>query len=1160
MPDFDDDEKEYLFGFGSIINSSTHASWLAASKESKVEALPGAVATLKSSFGYQRRWNFRSTTGFTALGLCPIDQNGTQDGSSSGINGVVFQIKKSMVCDFDRREVGYQRLSIPLECLQFHTSCKKQAAFQFNGDEKIWIYVPSPSQCLHADENHPLLQSYVDTVLQGCLEWGGESMVEDFILMTGGWSTFFLNDTPSSRRPWLFRKEYDTIDRLLQKYAEKTHYADRRHPEEFASAMMKLRMKGTWSIPRRNPNFTGRDKELKELEYRLATQDSGRQRVQVVEIAGMGGVGKTQLVTEYCYRHFPSLYGLVVWLNAESSEALVTDYKQLLADLIVDADSNPNKDTNEIVAEVKTRLFRSQIPWLLVFDNLEDKKLLENFMPNGAGKKGHIVATTRPNESIELLRRAAGPQNMNGDSNAEAAKYISDTLGHLPLALGMAAAYMNRCDVTCLEYRERYSMSEENGQSLLRHGKLQDYSLTVASSLSLSLTAIQKESVVAGDLLKLLCFLGPDQITKLLLRHLLRWKQKTEEEPEPDSNARTSFVAAFSGLLACGILLATSTLAKDSRHSSALIAAATLSAAAGLAMNDSRARVDSKMNDIMAHPSIHMTPEVSSSDFSAFEYEQADLVWDILKSFSLVSVKEGKGNMHRLLAQALRSTQPERERRSCLKICVNMMRSIWKFQPEKIESWSDSLQILDHVKAVVYHSLDHGLESIYLLKAARLSTQVAMLSSMALNAFIEAQASLELSIKLLDISSEADTPIFQKARAQALHELGRVLRYEGKYTESEQSLLSSLRIYEELNAREQLYSEGLAATLHELGVLEVKKHNLDSAASFLEKSLDMKRNSSTLHQLAAIHVARKPSDLKAAKALLKEALGLSRHIGQRAATLKQLARVTIRQGLLDNAEMYLEQALELYLEVYGENKNHMNVAAVKFQQGALAIQREQFEQAWLHFSECLRIRRYVYAYARPAGSTEKNPTHLEVSCVLHELGRVAFAQGRFETATETMKSERSILERLAETASRSERVFQARLTNITWLHKCAKRMGHEDDMNKLMSERTRMKNARKKDLSEPYGASRSISLVFQNKALECRALARRFALQKEEGNIANKQELLDLLMDLSEGMGNDSSGPMKHPVEEFHAELLRWIHEPHRDRRQPILKACDDLR
>ena len=75
-------------------------------------------------------------------------------------------------------------------------------------------------------------------------------MAEEFILTTGAWSIFYLNDTPSSRRPWLFRKQYATIDQLLSKHSQLTNYGDRRHPEEFASAFNQ-RMKGTWSLPRR---------------------------------------------------------------------------------------------------------------------------------------------------------------------------------------------------------------------------------------------------------------------------------------------------------------------------------------------------------------------------------------------------------------------------------------------------------------------------------------------------------------------------------------------------------------------------------------------------------------------------------------------------------------------------------------------------------------------------------------------------------------------------------------------------------------------------------------------------------------------------------------------------------------------------------------------
>lgn len=92
-----------------------------------------------------------------------------------------------------------------------------------------------------------------------------------------------------------------------------------------------------YTRPRRNPNFTGRDVQLDTLRSKLLNQDKGKQRVVVrVEVAGMGGVGKTQLVTEYCYRNFPSQYGLVIWLNAETADTLVADYRSLLSDMAVD--------------------------------------------------------------------------------------------------------------------------------------------------------------------------------------------------------------------------------------------------------------------------------------------------------------------------------------------------------------------------------------------------------------------------------------------------------------------------------------------------------------------------------------------------------------------------------------------------------------------------------------------------------------------------------------------------------------------------------------------------------------------------------------------------------------------------------------------------------
>jgi hypothetical protein len=539
----------YVFGFGSIINTTTHAPWLSNQTDERADSaktvtLPGQQARILARFGYRRGWNFRSNTGFTALGLTKAKE----EERGMDINGVLFRITEEMLADFDRREVGYDRVEIMMDNIELlaqgSSSDKEeeeegQAEMNEIPNGKMWVYIPQEASCVEANEDHPILQSYVDTVMQGCLEWGGEQMAMDFVATTNNWSPYFLNDTPSSRRPWLFRKEYNTIDRILSQNPF-THYADRRHPEEFASAFLIKMMRGAWSLPRRNTVFTGRDAEIGQIHARLTAQradQSPLSGVAKLEVAGMGGVGKTQICTEYCYRYFPSYYGLVIWLRAPSAESIAAGYRQLMTDTTgVDV---KDKDTDEVVTEVKARLFRSKVPWLLVFDNLEDQSLLEKFVPNGG--TGHVLVTTRlvntdnidsgdqtmilgcfnPSESVELLCRAAGKQNMSCSAHLKAANELADQLGHLPLALGMAAAYMRTCDVDASEYLARYVKSEMLAN--LGHE-------AVASSLSLSLEAIKTENPIAWEALRLLSWLGPDQITKKLLRSLLTSKNARASE------------------------------------------------------------------------------------------------------------------------------------------------------------------------------------------------------------------------------------------------------------------------------------------------------------------------------------------------------------------------------------------------------------------------------------------------------------------------------------------------------------------------------------------------------------------------------------------------------------------------------------------------------
>ena len=57
-----------------------------------------------------------------------------------------------------------------------------------------------------------------------------------------------------------------------------------------------------WNLPQRNPNFTGRQDLLDQIEQTLNKGHRGA-LTQAVG-AGLGGVGKSQLALEYAYRHY----------------------------------------------------------------------------------------------------------------------------------------------------------------------------------------------------------------------------------------------------------------------------------------------------------------------------------------------------------------------------------------------------------------------------------------------------------------------------------------------------------------------------------------------------------------------------------------------------------------------------------------------------------------------------------------------------------------------------------------------------------------------------------------------------------------------------------------------------------------------------------------
>jgi tetratricopeptide (TPR) repeat protein len=288
-----------------------------------------------------------------------------------------------------------------------------------------------------------------------------------------------------------------------------------------------------WSneIPSPNPNFTGRAAELERLRDNLFS----RQPPHVQVISGMGGIGKTELATQYVHRSIDT-YEIIWWIRAEHQDR-VRDALVKLGQRLELRQATTDSARDRTVAAVLETLQSGAWPsWLLVFDNAVNPLDLQKYIP-ASQPTGHVVITARqPNwpsyiladsievppftdaESISFLRRTVPSlAEGNGFSAAEDARRVSEarrlatTLGHLPIAVEHAAAYLAETGQSVEEYLARFT---ENAHQLLSEQPTDsDLPAPVSGTWAMSSTLLTAD---AERLFNLCSFFSPEPIAAAL--------------------------------------------------------------------------------------------------------------------------------------------------------------------------------------------------------------------------------------------------------------------------------------------------------------------------------------------------------------------------------------------------------------------------------------------------------------------------------------------------------------------------------------------------------------------------------------------------------------------------------------------------------------------
>jgi hypothetical protein len=161
--------------------------------------------------GYRRGWFARAeAVGFGATYLGVLPDRG------SSLNAVIYQVEATELIATDQRERSYCRTSVAISDIK-----PLERAFLLAPEGQTWIYVSRPQSVATPDSHYPIVQSYVDIFVSGCLEQeeplGLTGFSQQCLATTADWSEHWVNDRIYPRRPFIFQPRARQIDTLLSK-------------------------------------------------------------------------------------------------------------------------------------------------------------------------------------------------------------------------------------------------------------------------------------------------------------------------------------------------------------------------------------------------------------------------------------------------------------------------------------------------------------------------------------------------------------------------------------------------------------------------------------------------------------------------------------------------------------------------------------------------------------------------------------------------------------------------------------------------------------------------------------------------------------------------------------------------------------------------------
>ena len=281
--------------------------------------------------------------------------------------------------------------------------------------------------------------------------------------------------------------------------------------------------------------FKGRENWFARIREEVK-KARGADSVRVV-LHGIGGIGKTQLVSEYAMAcaHEHSVVHLIRGDSKDSFDAGLAELCGVL-DLPQSDSVNPKE---QIKAALRWLDQEENKGWMLLIDNIDDDAMVTEIVQEAKKlHRGVILITSRwgswphgfidleldllPEEpAIDYLLEATESKRISLDeelgqgTDRRKAKEIVESLGQLALGLAQAAATINNCRWSFREYQVQWSIARD---SLLEDPDFDPVIVGYPRAVGMTwLTTYQRLSAESKLVFDILCWLMPDPIPERLI-------------------------------------------------------------------------------------------------------------------------------------------------------------------------------------------------------------------------------------------------------------------------------------------------------------------------------------------------------------------------------------------------------------------------------------------------------------------------------------------------------------------------------------------------------------------------------------------------------------------------------------------------------------------